>query len=133
MRDQRSMTGHKYLHHPPEIEAAWARYSQRAGWEGRNVLLRMPGPPLTAYVSAGRWVADCPACNGGIACWSENPKGACLSCGRIWLIRFPQHWQQAEALLDRRPYVRTQNWHPHLGETVEQLRAENLAHGIEEE
>ena len=129
MRDQRTMTGHRYHDTVSEVEAAWVRYGQKrpAGWEGRTVLLRMPDP-LTCYASAGRWVADCPECNGGIACWKDNPQGACLSCGRIYPIRFPKGWETAGRLLDDRPKQRQRNWLP--GEPVSHLAAENTAHGI---
>lgn len=59
-------------HHPPMMP--------RPDEEGRTVV---------PYVNHGRWVADCPACNGGMACWEENPEACCLDCGRVYQVGEP--------------------------------------------
>jgi hypothetical protein len=81
---------------------------------------------IVAYVSDGRWVADCPHCNDGIACWDENPQGCCLGCGHVYRVRFPDGHKEAEIILTARPMQRNRNWHPHRGETLDHLRDENF-------
>lgn len=123
MRDQRSMTGSRHLSTVAEVETKWSQWGARrpAGWEGRVTPVTDPRT-VHAYVSAARWVADCPACNGGIACWSENPRGACLSCGHIYTVTFPPEAERIEAILEERP-PRNRHWALH--ESVDQLEAEN--------
>lgn len=79
-----------------------------------------------AYVNHSRWVADCPECNGGIACWpGEMPEGVCLDCGHRYRPVFPPAKDRAAAektLLERsRPQNR--NWDP-ATEDVSRLKAE---------
>lgn len=89
--------------------------------------LRIDTRTLTAYISDGRWVASCPHCNGGIACWDANPDGCCLDCGHVYRIKFPARHQDAELLLaGRRPTE--QHWEAHLGETLRDLELEATDH-----
>ena len=132
--DQRAMVGRRHHETVGDVEAAWAAYARKAaqekpvGWDGRHRLLDT-GDTVPAYVSDNRWVADCPACQGGIACWSQNPRGACLDCGRIYQIAFPEDRQEIEAVLVQRP---TQNRHWFVGDPVDMLIAENIEHGLTE-
>lgn len=83
------------------------------------------GRTVSARVDAGRWIADCPHCNDGIACWDGNPEGCCLGCGHLYAVRFPPPKIRAEgvaALLERPPGARF--WRPDK-ETPARLRAEN--------
>lgn len=124
------MVGRRHHDSVTDVEAAWAAYARKAaqekpvGWEGRSRFLETEDS-VAAYVSDNRWVADCPACHGGIACWPANHRGACLDCGRIYQIDFPRDRQRIEAALIQRP-TRNRNWLP--GETVDQLIAENIEH-----
>lgn len=100
---------------------------QRAYWtealRGRGLTVKMDRRTLIAYISDGRWVASCPNCNGGIACWDQNPHGCCLCCGHCYPIEFPDGYKDAELLLaGRRPTE--QHWEAHLGETVRDLELE---------
>lgn len=81
-----------------------------------------------AHVSDGRWVANCPQCNGGIACWDENPHGCCLDCGHVYSVRWPEGYKEAELILGTRPNPFNRHWHPHLGETLEAIRVETIVH-----
>ena len=81
---------------------------------------------VAAYVNHGRWVADCPNCAGGIACWAENPHGCCLDCFHVYRVLFPDDRHEVEAALEARP-VKNRNWRP--GETVDQLHTEALLLG----
>ncbi len=113
MRDQRHMSGSKQLSTVTQVTAFWES----------QTILKQTTRKAYAYVNGGRWVADCPVCNGGIACWTENPDGACLDCGNVFKIGFPDDIEQVEAALEKRPTPR-QNWLP--GETIDMLNAENV-------
>lgn len=110
-----------------EIEALWRLRSER-GFEMRGLAtdLLETGETIPAYVNIGRWVAECPGCNGGIACWPDHPRGCCLDCGRVYKIRFPakRSRERAEKLLLARSQL-NRNWHPHQRESVSELAAEN--------
>ena len=131
MRDQRSMTGSRWRDSLDQIEAVWQRRAEKArlerpaAWEGRTALLHT-GDRVEAYVSHDRWVADCPGCNGGIACWDQNPRGCCLGCGRVYTVVFPKEKRLIEQALAVRPKTQNRSWL--LGETVDQLTAENVQH-----
>ena len=120
LRDQRDMHG------PDTVEGQrehWAWFlAERRGGLAPIVDFRK----VDAYVSGGRWVADCPACNGGIACWDENPHGCCLTCGRVYTVVFPAKHDEAATVLLARPDEHTRNWHPHRGETISDLQRENV-------
>ena len=83
---------------------------------------------VVPYINHGRWVADCPECNGGIACWDENPRGCCLSCGHVYKVKWQPPDERAAACraLGERADRRHWNWEPHRGETVERLHTENV-------
>lgn len=91
------------------------------------------GAQAAAYVSDGRWVTNCPACNGGIGVWVGMSDGCCYDCGRVWQIVFPSASEigRAETVLSKRPDSGTQNWRPDLGETIADLKAENAVRGFD--
>ncbi len=95
------------------------------------------------YVNHGRWVVECDAddCRGAIdvsesltlhvacdcadrsVCYHEtNP------CGHIIRLAWPVDADEIWRILYRRHDPSTRNWLP--GETVEDLKAENLLHGM---
>lgn len=102
--------------------------------------------PAVAYVNHGHWVADCPArscdlCAGpcGAAMDLLPDRAAPYLCGcchnaelrgRWRPVRWPAErvHREIESVLEQRPLDRNRHWWPH--ETVEQLRAENRAHGL---
>lgn len=97
----------------------------------KNGLRLGPDPQerlLFAYVNEARWVADCPNCNGGIAASPRSPIGACLDCGYIYAIAFPDEKtiSDVEDILGERP-AKNRNWYPQR-ESVEFLAIENEAH-----
>jgi hypothetical protein len=85
-----------------------------------------------AYVSHGRWVADCPApgCSSAQAVSPEDKRFWCVHCENAWVegrwirVQWPEDWQEREELLLRRPEIKTRNAFPH--ETVQGLREENM-------
>jgi hypothetical protein len=133
IRDQRHMIGLDRHESVEDVRTAWERWAQERGFAiriragDRSTDFRRDQRHVTAYVSGGTWIADCPNCNGGIACWSENPDGACLDCGRIFTVDHPSEADRDRVvdLLARRPDPLTRNWHRHQSETLEDLEREN--------
>lgn len=108
------------------VELSWAEHLDRQALRPFET-----GVQVAAYVSDGRWVADCVRCNAGVACWPENPKACCLGCGALYTIVFPEPSAIAEAtlVLEARPEGLA-NWRPDQGEDVADLKVENLVHGV---
>lgn len=124
-----------------KIKDAYSIYgiASRRGWEIR-VEERLQGfgmskpriwpDPVSAYVSDGRWVADCPYDNGGIGVALDNPSGFDMGCGTMVAVVFPDGWQEAIEVLEARPRPTDAHWFPQRGETVSKLREENLRRGV---
>lgn len=99
---------------------------------------------LDPYVSLGRWVADCPHCNSGIAIHPEWSIAACLGCHRVFRdIRMPAAWKQIDEVLAFRPVVNQHwlssavrtKWFGRGGKTLpdeplDDLKAENRSRGL---
>lgn len=139
IRDQREMIGTDRHDSVSAVEDAWETwgldmgfvYRRRRGDNSRD--LRESSKVVLAYISGGKWVADCPTCNGGIAAWVDNPRGACLDCGTIYDVKFPPAADVAEAIdvLSARPDPLTRSWLVQKGETVADLIAENERYLVE--
>jgi hypothetical protein len=96
--------------------------------------------PMTARINHGVWIASC-ECGAeghpspGCVVYLDNPIGWCVRCGNrahggMWRpIMVPGADERAaiEAVLLCRPSLSDRNWQP--GETVDELIAQNLAHG----
>ena len=103
-----------------------ARAARLAAAAAREV--RTDPRPLVAYVSEGRWCADCPGCGAGIAIHPEWTVAACLGvgCHRVYRsIAVPPDWVAIEAALEGRD---RRHQHARLGETALDLEAENALH-----
>lgn len=100
--------------------------------------------PLVARVNHGQWIASCDCgapllplvpTPGGVV-FFDRPLVWCMRCrnggtGRGWRpVQLPAAGLRdaIEAVLVLRPDVTARNWEP--GETVAELVAENLAHGV---
>lgn len=137
LRDQRSMVGPGRHTTPADVEEAWVAWADEYGLLMRqrardfSTDLRESRKHVSAYVSAGKWMAKCPGCNDGIACWPFYPRGCCLGCGTIYKIVFPAEAEIEHALaaLAIRP-EHLRFWHAHEGEPAEQLHQENARLGI---
>lgn len=118
---------------PGELEVRQRQMIAKMWRHGIQIAQSTRATPCHAYVDAGRWLVDC-ECGSGVGIDPRWPEARCLGCGAVIpvsLIQFPEDQARAhiEAILTKRPHLGTRNWQP--GETVESLRAENLAHGVE--
>jgi len=124
----------------------WSEWTDR-GFGYRQFLkfwLKQPLPDATftkselavAYISEGRWVADCPmGCGGAIIVTPSDPVFLCMECGSGWhTVVFPSVSRRRliEKALLKRPLSglipKSRNWLP--GETVGQLNDQNRENGI---
>lgn len=81
-----------------------------------------------AFISGGRWVLMC-ACGNAASVDPDWRLAACFECGAIYRsIELPADRAAIEAVLLRRPEMRTRNWR--LPETLAFLEAENEEHGV---
>lgn len=112
-----------------QVEARWPAANVPIFWE------RVQGVPAAAFVQDSSWVVGCPDCSEHIVAQVGEPL-FCPNCcnvqnaGAPRPVIFPPNRGAIEAALLRRPVPATRNWLP--GEPVEQLRAENAAHGLKE-
>lgn len=89
------------------------------------------GATVKMYVNLDRWVGDCPHCNSGITGIVGVNKATCLDCGRRMNVEWPatSDIPAAEVVLEHRP-EQNRNWRADRGETVNDLKAENLVRGV---
>lgn len=121
------------------VRAAWDAHAARSvrlfgGFPNRPVAEglddRRKDVSAAAYVSDGRWVADCPVCAGGVAVWPHGMRDACcFDCGTLVSVSCPPASVvgAAVAVLRHRPTT-NQHWVPGV-ESVDDLKAENLSRG----
>ena len=83
----------------------------------------------SVYHNHGRWVADCPA-DGCSEAHAVTPGDGfvCVNCGMVSKLGWPLNMEQITHTLSTRPVPETRNWSP--GETVTDLRRENIEHGV---
>lgn len=129
--DQRMMSGPAIHSSAAEVEAFWEAHAEDQRARNGFMFAERRGAtdfdrsalPLDAYVNHGRWVADCPICNGGIALWKEHESGCCLDCGTIYSrISWPskKDIELVEETLVKQPIYEERNWKPSV-ETAKQL------------
>lgn len=88
---------------------------------------------VEVYINEGRWIAGCPDCNGAQLAAREDKRFMCNECANIAVggLWRPVVWPQAVAAIEEVLEVREDtnaNWLP--GETVADLLAENVEHGL---
>lgn len=83
--------------------------------------------PAFAFISEGRWVANCEICNGAEFV-TEGQVMTCGTCGAVSQVTWPDKVDEIEKVLDERPNMVNRNFLP--GETVALLKAENREHGL---
>lgn len=106
--------------HIAALRAALPEYSWREPWTS----LATPA----ARISGGRWIVDCPCGNANSAS-HEWMLALCYECGAIYRsIVFPENREAIEQALLLRPEWRNRHWAP--PETLDDLLAENAAHGV---
>ena len=86
--------------------------------------------PIYAYINHGIWVLLC-ECMAGVYVHPEWPEARCMGCGAVYTnVQVPGIVERVmieEALL-KRPLSANRNWR--TGETVADLEAENVLHGV---
>lgn len=123
----------------PELAGLPAAAFVRAVAAGSRGVISLPagdaaGPTVQAEVNHGRWIVRCPWCNGAEGADRADRYFYCLGCqnvlagGKRVPVRFPSAANELETLLARRPGEASRNWLP--GQTLDEIRAENLEHGI---
>ena len=88
---------------------------------------------VNAEINHSRWIANCPFCTGAEYVFLDNPVFLCQSCfndgsKRPLMVNLPKGIAKIEAELNKRQRLENRNWQP--GETVKQLKDENLANGV---
>lgn len=90
------------------------------------------GRRVPAYISWGRWIAECPDCRSAQPTGYDDHRFLCAECGNMGLgwheVRWPTNMEAIEAVLLYRPYPATRNWLP--GESLASLQAENAKHHL---
>ena len=128
--DQREMFGCDTV---DEVRAYWSAFLARKNMGPK------PDPEGRAsvpYINQSRWVADCPACTGGAACWDQNPQACCLTCGTVFKVAWQLPTLRSAVIreLVARPLYCSchprhpgahRNWNAYEGETLERLQFEN--------
>lgn len=95
-----------------------------------DLLPHLTGRAHPVRVNWSRWVSDC----SGLLClnaWQVQPgdtRWVCNLCGSVTDLRWPPDPAAIELILSMRPDPHTRNWAP--PETVTDLLAENIAHGV---
>lgn len=117
------MSGFKLHTDPKQVKQFWYDHAREMLTERGFMFVnrrdatdfQTNGFPVFPYVNHGRWVADCPNCNGGMACWVEAGECCCLDCGTIYVnIEWPskQTLKAAEDALAHMPVPEMRNWVP---------------------
>ncbi len=93
---------------------------------------------MNAYYNHGRWVVDCPAADCHAALRAPTDECDCkdemvcdhpqIPCGTRFRTVMPNDAGAIQRLLDKRPSRANRNWYP--TETLEDLKAENVTHGV---
>lgn len=137
MRTAAEEYGYRLPGIPPGQGAEWG---PRLFWQANvpfpegPALPGLPGTEVEVYVNQGRWIVECPVCKGAQVACHTDPKFLCNVCanvaidGRWRRTVWPPNRNAIEAALEVRPNELEQNWFP--GETVDNLLAENVEHGV---
>jgi hypothetical protein len=115
---------------PQQYREKHARAIATRAARGERVAVLETIAPLEARIDPqSGWIVDCD-CGAGNATDPAWGFACCFGCGAVHVcLGFPVVWKAIEALLLRRPRQENRGWRP--GETLEDLRADNLAHGLE--
>jgi hypothetical protein len=103
--------------------------AKQAQFLAKNAPHRVPFVSLyhpELYLNLARWLVDCPHCANGCAVLGSD--AACFECGAQFTgLTRPAAESAIVAVVMQRPRIAHRNWRP--SETVEDLIAQNIAHG----
>lgn len=88
------------------------------------------GVSVDVQVNDSRWIAMC-VCHGAQVAAKTDRRFFCVDCGRGWVtVNWPsdEDVTAIEQVLSLRPDRHTRSWDP--GESVDDLREQNLLHGV---
>ena len=81
------------------------------------------------FIAGGKWLIRC-ECRNAPSVHPEWKTARCMECGAVYRdIEMPANASEIEAVLVVRPHPANRAWL--WPESVEDLRAENIAHGLE--
>jgi hypothetical protein len=84
--------------------------------------------PINAYINHGRWVVNCPECNGAGLASRTIKVSCCFDCGAVFTqVVFPRLAPTIEQTLLKRPDIASRNW---TTESIMELVQENKNHGV---
>ena len=114
---------------PEEYERLQLSYLQRQSRASRQTLeIWDVADSVDAYIRGSKWIVNC-VCGNAPSASPEWNVARCLECGAVFRnIRWPADRTMIECLLLLRRSSSERAWHP--GESVEDLRQENIGHGI---
>lgn len=124
---------------PAELVEELQELATRSAWVSRDFAVPAPvlglaAPVVRAYVNWARWIVRCGVCGSHQMVHDADPF-MCAVCfniewGHAWArVDFPAERSEIEAILALRRNPQLANWN--LGESLDELRAENVAHGHE--
>lgn len=101
----------------PDSEAEYVATQRRIAAKLAPGRERQESTPVLAYISDGRWVADC-VCNAASIVHPSYTEAHCAECGAVAPLVFPEAWAEIEEVLMLSPTTGARNWQ---GETVAEL------------
>ena len=98
-----------------------------------NLAIFYLGLKANARVNQGRWIVDCPFCNGAEALWPGEPWFLCGGCKNndsmlALKVVLPEDISLIEKALEKRTRYENRNWSP--GETIRDLEIQNKQKGV---
>jgi hypothetical protein len=115
---------------PADYRAVHQRFIAKKARFGARYVVHEDATPVVARLEGGTWLADC-LCGNGCVTSPALGFACCFGCGAVLIsIQFPMRTmiEEIEEIVLQRPRAFNRNWLPH--ETVDQLKAENLARGL---
>ena len=113
----------------------WVNYIVHTRAPGKRPVwqVRAGGHIVRAWVNRSSWAVNCPFCKGSQVI-EPGDLFFCVDClmlgneGYAMKVWFPKERKMIEKILMYRPDPQTRNWL--IGETLDQLRAENVEHKL---
>lgn len=118
---------------PDTRGAEWIHHMLRDSQVNLDAATAPVDTSVQVYANYGRWIAECPDCQGAQLACRTDPRFLCNECGNVTVgglwrpVIWPADVTGIETALQNRP-LGNQNWVP--GEQVSDLKADNAKHGV---